>query len=179
MKRLALALTFICSCLLPALSQNSIQGSEQSAVFVQKIDAEIKIDGNLDEASWKTGVPAVDFWEYFPSDSMRTDIKTEVYMTFDENYLYIGAICHSIGDQYVVPSLRRDFRAGGNDNLTFVLDPFKDKTNAFVFGMNPLGVRREALIANGGRRPGMTLMNPGTTNGKGPARYTMATGLAN
>jgi hypothetical protein len=154
MKRLALALTFICSCLLPALSQNSIQGSEQSAVFVQKIDAEIKIDGNLDEASWKTGVPAVDFWEYFPSDSMRTDIKTEVYMTFDENYLYIGAICHSIGDQYVVPSLRRDFRAGGNDNLTFVLDPFKDKTNAFVFGMNPLGVRREALIANGGRRPG-------------------------
>ena len=50
----------------------------------------------------------------------------------------------------MVPSLRRDFRAGGSDNLTFVFDTFNDQTNAFFFGANPAGVLREGLISNGG-----------------------------
>jgi len=111
----------------------------------------ITIDGDLTEDSWFQTNPATDFWEYFPSDSTLNSIQTEVYMTFDDNYLYIGAICESVGDEYVVNSLRRDYQAGGNDNLTFLIDPFLDKTNAFVFGMNPYGVMREALISNGGQ----------------------------
>ncbi|MCB0643269.1 MAG: carbohydrate binding family 9 domain-containing protein, partial [Phaeodactylibacter sp.] len=50
----------------------------------------------------------------------------------------------------VTPSLRRDFRAGGNDNISLIFDTFNDKTNAFLFGINPYGVRREALISGGG-----------------------------
>lgn len=131
------------------------QGLEaQSAVFVKKINEEMTLDGKLDEQIWSKSKPAKDFWEYFPSDSSRTDVKTEIYMLFDDKNLYIGAKCYSEGDDYVISSLRRDFRAGGNDNITFLIDPFQDRTNAFVFGMNPAGVRREALIANGGRDVG-------------------------
>ena len=127
----------------------------QKPIFVNKLQKEsINLDGKLDEPDWFQGSPAQDFWQYFPDDSSRAPVKTEIYMMSDDNNLYIGAICHSVGDEYVVPSLRRDFRAGGNDNLTFLFDPFQDRTNAFVFGMNPLGVRREALIANGGRGRG-------------------------
>ncbi len=151
MKRLALIFSVVSFLLQSSWSQNDFNDYEASPLFLQRTNMSINVDGELAEEAWDTGAPAKDFWEYFPSDSVLTDIKTEVYMTYDDNYLYIGAICHSIGQDYVVPSLRRDFRAGGNDNLTFVLDPFRDKTNAFVFGMNPLGVRREALIANGGR----------------------------
>ncbi len=154
MKRLAIVLFVIGLPIVFTYSQNAISSNEQAPILVQRTNLPMKIDGNLDEATWRTGAPANNFWEYFPSDSLQTEIKTEIYMTFDDNNLYIGAICYSIGDEYVVPSLKRDFRAGGNDNITFVLDPFKDKTNAFVFGMNPLGVRREALIANGGRDRG-------------------------
>jgi hypothetical protein len=132
--------------------EEGINSSEvQSAIFVKRMDSEISLDGKLDEAVWFESRPAQDFWEYFPSDSTRSKVGTQIYMLFDEENLYIGAICESVGDDYVISSLRRDFRAGGNDNLTFLIDPFQDRTNAFVFGMNPVGVRREALIANGGR----------------------------
>ena len=71
-------------------------------------------------------------------------------MCYDDANLYIAAKCYSEGSNYIVPSLKRDYRAGGSDNITFLIDPFGDRTNAFVFGINPYGVLREALIANGG-----------------------------
>ncbi len=114
----------------------------------------ITIDGTLDEDAWFSGSPAVNFWENFPSDSTRSDWPTEIYMTYDDQFLYIGAKCYAPGEQYIVPSLRRDYRAGGSDNITFLIDPFRDRTNAFVFGMNPYGVMREALISNGGNNFG-------------------------
>jgi hypothetical protein len=54
--------------------------------------------------------------------------------------------------KYVSTSLRRDFRGEQNDGISFVFDTFNDLTNAFQFGVNPYGVQREALLANGGSR---------------------------
>ncbi len=110
----------------------------------------ITVDGKLDEAEWRTGTPAAGFWETFPADTSRAVDQTEIYFGFDDRFLYVGAICYGDRQAYVIPSLRRDYRAGGNDNLTLIFNPFKDRTNAIVFGMNPLGVTREALIYNGG-----------------------------
>ncbi|MEL6973186.1 MAG: DUF5916 domain-containing protein, partial [Bacteroidota bacterium] len=123
---------------------------EGEGVFLKKSQDKITIDGRIDEAAWFSGSPATNFWENFPTDTVLCDAKTEIYMTFDEDNLYIAAKCYAPGQNYVVPSLRRDYRAGGSDNITFLLDPFRDRTNAFVFGMNPYGVMREALISNGG-----------------------------
>lgn len=123
-------------------------------MYVGRADSPIIIDGDLGEEAWGKSRPAKDFWSVFPTDTMLSPVQTEIYMVFDDKYLYIGAKCYSTGQDYVIPSLRRDYRAGGNDNITFLLDPFSDRTNAFVFGMNPYGVRREALIANGGQGGG-------------------------
>lgn len=120
-------------------------------LYLRRADSPIVIDGIPDETAWLTGSPANGFWETFPSDTSRCAWRTEVYMTYDDDHLYIGARCYSPGQNYIIPSLRRDYSAGGNDNLTFLLDPFQDRTSAFVFGMNPLGVMREAFISNGGR----------------------------
>ena len=72
---------------------------------------------------------------------------------FDEDISFTSGLnVTRLGSDYIVPSLKRDYRAGGNDNITFMFDPFNDGANAFVFGINPLGVRREALITEGGTR---------------------------
>ena len=110
----------------------------------------ITLDGKLDELEWRDGEPAKDFWETFPSDTSRSAYPTEIYFGYDNEHLYVAALCRTPGVKFVIPSLRRDFRAGGNDNITFLFNPFRDKSNAIVFGMNPLGVAREALIYNGG-----------------------------
>ena len=114
----------------------------------------ITLDGDPSEADWQRSVPATGFWETFPSDTTLVRDQTEIYFGFDDNNLYVAAKCYVKGKDFVIPSLRRDYRAGGNDNLTFVFNPFKDKTNAIVFGMNPYGVTREALIYNGGESGG-------------------------
>ncbi|MFS4494086.1 DUF5916 domain-containing protein [Maribacter sp. 2308TA10-17] len=110
----------------------------------------IKLDGVLDEAVWKDADGPNDFQQYFPSDSILAKNKTDIKMVYDNTTLYIGITVHSVGDDWVIPSLRRDFRASGNDNVNLVFDTFNDGTNAFMFGINPYGVQREVLISGGG-----------------------------
>ncbi|TAF93203.1 MAG: hydrolase [Cytophagia bacterium] len=109
----------------------------------------IKIDGVLDEAVWQNTPTVGEFWEYFPSDTVKAKLRTEVRITYDDKNIYVSSKCYAISKKFVILSYRRDYRAGGNDNISFIFDTFNDKTNAFLFGMNPLGVMREALLFNG------------------------------
>lgn len=117
---------------------------------VKYIDDIIKVDGILDESVWETSESASDFHQYFPSDTTLAGQQTDIKMMYDNTTLYVGIRMETEGDDYIIPSLQRDYRAGGNDNISLMFDTFNDGTNAFLFGMNPYGVRREALISNGG-----------------------------
>ena len=132
------------------------QNSDKS-ILVKLIDNPIIINGKLDEAVWETANAAENFQQYFPSDSILAKQKTQIKMLYDNTTLFLGVTVFTSGNDYVIPSLQRDFRAGNNDNISFIFDTFNDGTNAFLFGTNPLGVRREALISNGGSdRDGFT-----------------------
>jgi hypothetical protein len=119
-------------------------------VYVNFIDETIIADGILNESAWDRSKPATDFWEYFPTDSLQAKRQTEIKMMFDNENLYVGIKVNAAGNEYIVPSLRRDFRASGNDNISLLFDTFNDGTSAFFFGSNPYGVKREALISSGG-----------------------------
>lgn len=124
--------------------------NSQKQVTVKYISEPIRIDAVLDEPAWQLADKADKFWQYFPSDSIQSKQQTEIKMLFDDDYLYIGIKVFASGNNYVIPSLRRDFRASGNDNISLYFDTFNDGTNAFFFGTNPQGVLREALISGGG-----------------------------
>ena len=127
---------------------------DREPIDVRRTDAAVVIDGNLNDPIWQTATPSSDFWQYSPYDSVKAIKQTEIFMAYDDEFLYIAAKCYSAGNDYIIPSLKRDYRAGGSDNLTFLIDPFSDRTNAFIFGINPYGVLREALISNGGTEIG-------------------------
>lgn len=130
--------------------------SQEEGYLIERTTEKIIIDGAMDEAVWATTDVADNFMEYFPADSIPAIVQTEVRMTYDDQNLYfIAKMYNQTGDrQYVTPSLRRDYRGEANDGVTLVIDPFQDNTNAFQFGVNPWGVQREGLIANGGNRGG-------------------------
>ena len=129
-------------------------GDSDLTIHLKRSTEKIVIDGHLMEEVWQKGDNAANFWQYFPYDTSSAQGQTEIRMTYDDQFLYVGVRCHSAGPDYVVQSLRRDYSFSGNDNITLLFDTFNDKTNAFVFGMNPMGVRREALISGGGRTRG-------------------------
>lgn len=125
--------------------------SAQTKSFkVKYISETITLDGKLDEAVWGQADMATNFWNYFPTDSVQAKQQPEIKILFDDSNLYVGMKVNSPGNDYVIPSLRRDFRAGGSDNITLLFDTFNDGTNAFIFGTNPEGVQREMLLSGGG-----------------------------
>lgn len=110
------------------------------------------IDGLNKESIWQKLTPANNFFQYFPSDTSMANGQTEVYITYDDRNIYILAKCYDeLDGDYQTASLRRDYRGGGNDGLSFLIDTYQDNTNAFIFGVNPYGVLREGLISNGGQ----------------------------
>lgn len=130
------------------------QSEQGSNAFAFKLKSPIDLDGELNEEIWQNSEGwNTDFTQYFPSDTSLSIMNTRVKIAFDENNLYIAAIMENNGPrEYVSTSLRRDYRGQQNDGITFVFDTFNDKTNAFQFGVNPYGVQREGLLANGGIR---------------------------
>lgn len=136
-------------CTTPLLAQ------QHKEIKISRATDPILVDGKLDESTWQKADIGSDFHQNFPTDTVLANAKTELRFTYDDKYLYIGAIMHNPGPrEYVTPSLRRDFRGGGNDMIVVGFDTFDDNTNAFQFGMNPFGVRREGLVSNGGASRG-------------------------
>lgn len=127
------------------------QNAEVPHLSIKKATKEIIIDGIGNEIDWQLAEKSSSFYQYFPSDTSYSTTKTEVWLTYDDNYIYVLAKCYRLErGRYLTTSLRRDFRGTGNDSFSVLLDTFLDNTNAVTFGINPFGVMREAQISNGG-----------------------------
>lgn len=123
----------------------------QNGLTIKKAVGKINLDAQMEEIDWQEAAIATNFSQFFPNDSIHAKAQTEIRMTYDEDNLYIFAKMLNLGPrEYVTPSLRRDFRGEANDVISVVLDTYADRNNAFLFGVNPFGVQREGLIANGG-----------------------------
>lgn len=133
-----------------------VQVSLSQEVEIRRATGLIKIDGVADDAAWQEADSAFDFQQFFPYDSSLAISQTVARILYDDQYIYVlGIMQNREPDRsYVTPSLRRDFRGEANDSFSIVIDAFQDNTNAFLFGINPFGVRREGLIANGGSGQG-------------------------
>ncbi|MEO6638833.1 MAG: DUF5916 domain-containing protein, partial [Ginsengibacter sp.] len=112
----------------------------------------INIDGAMDDAAWKEAEPASKFYMVLPMDTSFANVSTEVKMCYDDNNLYLIAICYkSAPGPYFVESLRRDFSFGKNDNFLLFMDPFNDLTNGFSFGANAAGAQWDGTMYEGSK----------------------------
>ena len=124
----------------------------QSSITIKRATAPIILDAVIDETDWMLADVASNFKQFFPYDSSFANAQTEIRLTYNDQFIYVAAKMYNTAGHrsFVTPSLRRDFRGEANDGISVVLDTFKDRTNAFIFGVNPFGVQREGLVANGG-----------------------------
>jgi hypothetical protein len=158
MKQLILTFVLVIYVCFNLVAQQSVPGNEGGAVNselrITRANTDMKLDGVLDEEAYYTGTAADRFWQYFPADSLQAYGQTKIFMTYDNENIYVGVKCFSRDNEYVTPSLRRDYSFRSNDNISLVFDTYNDQTNAFLFGINAYGVRREALLSNGARQTG-------------------------
>lgn len=125
--------------------------SNAQQLRISRTDIPVVIDARMDDPVWQEADIATHFMQNFPYDSSEAIAQTEVRMAYDNDFIYVIAKMKNNGPRkYVTPSLRRDFRGQAFDSFSVILDTYQDKTNAFLFGINPFGVQREGLISGGG-----------------------------
>lgn len=130
----------------PLQSQNL--NDQKFIATISKTNSFIQVDGELNEDAWSQAKIYTHFKQNFPSDTSYAKMQTEVKILFDDNNLYISAVCFQ-PKKYVVQGLRRDYGNGTSDVFFVLIDPFKDKLNGFYFSVTPYGVQKEGLIFNG------------------------------
>ena len=70
---------------------SDIQGNKE--IRIKRLTGKITVDGTLDEEVWNEADVVDDFWLKFPRDDRPADAKTEVRTTYDDDFLYISAVC--------------------------------------------------------------------------------------
>lgn len=118
-----------------------------------RLTSPLRIDGRLDEAVY-TSVPAMsDFVQTEPFEGTAATEKTEVWIFFDDEHVYLMARCwESEPDRIMVDEMRRDNRnIGRNDNLAWMFDTLYDQRTGVVFEVNPLGGRMDGQTSNEGQ----------------------------
>ena len=106
-----------------------------------RLDEPLRLDGQLDERVYQTIAPVTDFIQQEPNEGAPATERTEVWVLFDGETVYVSARCwDSEPDRTVANEMRRDsYAMYGNDTFAVMLDTFYDRRNGFNFMSNPLG----------------------------------------
>ena len=123
----------------PAVIVRDLDGI--ATVRATRLAGEFALDGALTEADYTSVPPFTDFVQQEPDEGRPATEKTEVWLFFDDENIYIGARLHeSDPGRRVMSEMRRDsFNMFNNDHLAVLFDTFHDGRNGFGFSANRLG----------------------------------------
>ncbi len=124
---------------LPKLVARDAEG--RVTVRAVRLERPLVVDGRLDDEIY-TQVEAIgDFIQQEPHEGQPATEKTEAWVFFDDQAVYVAARCwDSQPERRVANERRRDhFNLFQNDHFGVIFDTFRDRRNGFLFYVNPLG----------------------------------------
>ncbi len=114
------------------------------------------IDGEViaDEA-WAQVPPTSGFYQVRPNEGTPATQRTEVFIGYSDEALYIGVIAYDDNPEGIVVSdARRDSSMDDTDSFQVIIDGMLDRQNGFVFGTTPAGIEYDAQVINEGAAGG-------------------------
>jgi hypothetical protein len=137
----------------PPVPPEVVTRDDEGRVTVRavRIPSSLRIDGRLDEPLY-IDVPSIsDFIQVEPRAGSPATEKTEFWVTFDADHVYVSFRCwESRPDRIVANEMRRDnvTAIAGGDYVNFVFDTFYDRRNGIDFAVNPIGGRIDGQVTN-------------------------------
>ncbi len=114
-------------------------------------EANIDIDGRLDDDGWQRAALLTDFTQYEPLEGIGASQPTEVRVLVDADAIYFAIrALDDEPDQIRATLSERDSFTRTDDYVRIVLDTYSDQRRAYVFTVNPLGVQHDGLWNEGG-----------------------------
>jgi hypothetical protein len=141
-KRYAISLLAICAASANAASV----GGQPKSVCLQRSDAAPVIDGVLDDVVWARATRIDDLHQFQPVDPGEPSEKSEFFVSYDENFLYIGARLYDSNPAAIrARQLVQGKTLRFDDAIEFLLDPFDTRRTGYWFQLNPNGIRRDGV----------------------------------
>jgi len=142
---LAALLAPLCLAAVPADSTPA-----RSVAVPRLADAEVVVDGRLDEPVWARAAVLRGFTQYLPVDGLPADDSTTVLVWYGPAAIYFGIRAWQDSAAVRATVADRD-RIDGDDYVEILLDTFDDHRRAFLFGVNPLGVQADGTVQDTAR----------------------------
>ena len=139
----------------PAVITRDNRGN--ATVRANRLTEPIRLDGQLDEAVYRDVLAITGFIQTLPDEGSPATEKTEAWITFDEENVYVSARLWDSApeSQWVANEMRRDTpQLRNNDTFSASFDSYYDRRNAVNFFTNPLGARADVQHINEGNANG-------------------------
>jgi hypothetical protein len=131
-------------------AQDALRDPGQKSVTLVRTDTPPVIDGVLDDAVWQQAAYIDDLHQVSPIEYAEPSERTEIYLLYDDDALYIGARMHMSDPADITANVMRQHgqQMTQDDTLFVTLDPLNDRRSGYFFGINPNGVRLDGLYRN-------------------------------
>ena len=115
-----------------------------------RLTGPLRVDGRLEEAVYTNVASMSDFIQNDPVEGQPATERTEVWILFDDDNVYVVARCwESRPERLVANEMRRDnTRIVSNDNFAWMFDTFYDRRNGVIFEVSAVGGRIDAQVTN-------------------------------
>lgn len=130
------------------ISRDAVSG--RATIRAVRLKEPLRMDGRLDEAVYRS-VPAIsDFVQMEPHAGLPATEKTELWILFDDENVYVTFRCwETYPERMVVKEMRRDnSNLWQGENVAFMFDTFHDRRNGVEFGVTPSRGRYEGQVTN-------------------------------
>lgn len=128
---------------LPSQSAGNSKNLEKTPHRVPMLDSKIRVDGVLDEESWKDALKLELKYEVIPGENIPAPVRTEVFIYTSKTHLNVGFICHDPNPSAIRAQLSDRDTLYKDDYVAILLDPFNDRRRRFNLFSNALGVQAD------------------------------------
>ena len=151
-------LSFLCVAAVAAGAQGQSNGSGHvtpdrvPAATARQRNADIVIDGRLDEIDWATAPVATGFIQRQPREGQVAEQQTEVRVLFDAEAMYVAARMHDPDPARIARQMTRRDEEGQFDYFAVELDPDLDKRTGYRFRVSASNVQRDEYLFDDNER---------------------------
>ena len=142
-----IAMTVMAAAPLGAQEVVSSRIGADKILAVARTETAPVIDGVLDDAVWATAPSMDDMHQFDPVDHGEPSERTEVWILYDSDSLYVGArMWDSEPDQIRARQMVQHATLRSDDSIGIYLDPFNNNRTGYNFQVNPNSSREDGVF---------------------------------
>lgn len=139
---------FFSLCLFLSVFATSLAQVSKPVLNASRIDENIRIDGELNEAAWKTADKTADFTTLRPEPGNPSFQSSRVSILYDNSGLYVGALLMDTHPDSILMEFSERDGIGNSDFFGVIIDPYQSGLNGFEFITTPRNGQFDAILNN-------------------------------